>query len=77
MELKINNLVDCAGQNCPMPLVHTREAIMKAKKGEVIKVTGNHPPSFEEIPMALEAMGIKIEEKGMLNSLDWYIIFRV
>lgn len=69
-------LVDCINQNCPMPLVNTRAAIMKSKKGDVIKVVGTHPQSFEEIPMALDAMGKKILEKGQENG-KWYIIFEV
>lgn len=36
-----------------MPLVKTREAIMKFGKEGVIKVIGTHPESFKEIPMAL------------------------
>jgi len=62
METKVSRVVDCVGENCPMPLVKTREAIMKAKKGDVIKVIGTHPQSFEEIPMALKALGVKILE---------------
>jgi tRNA 2-thiouridine synthesizing protein A len=77
MERKADRTIDCMGLNCPMPLVATREAIMKAKKGDVILVKGNHPQSYEEIPMALDAMGIKILEKKMENSVDWSITFKV
>ena len=63
MEIKVSKVVDCVGENCPMPLVKTREVIMKGKKGDMIKVIGTHPQSFEEIPMALEVLDIKILEK--------------
>ncbi len=69
-------LVDCINQNCPMPLVNTRAAIMKSKKGDIIKVIGTHPQSFEEIPMALDAMGKKIIEKRQEGN-KWYIVFEV
>jgi tRNA 2-thiouridine synthesizing protein A len=68
--------VDCISENCPMPLVKTREAIMHAEKGDVIRVKGTHPQSFEEIPMALDVMGIKILEKTKDDEL-WTITFVV
>ncbi|MBC7190402.1 sulfurtransferase TusA family protein [Candidatus Aerophobetes bacterium] len=76
-EIEASKIVDCIGDNCPMPLVKTREAIMKSRKGEVIKVIGTHPESFKEIPMALEALGIKIIEKKMEKDGRWGILFEV
>lgn len=76
MEENISTVVNCINENCPMPLVKTREAIMKAKKGDVIKVIGTHYQSFQEIPMALEAMGIEILEKK-LEDKHWTIIFKL
>ena len=52
--------VDCIGQNCPVPLVETRKAIRNASEGDVIQVTGTHPSSKKEIPMAAEAMGLEV-----------------
>ena len=77
MEIKVSKVVDCVGENCPMPLVKTREVIMKGKKGDMIKVIGTHPQSFEEIPMALEVLDIKILEKSKENNGKWYIIFKI
>ena len=76
MEITINKLVDCILENCPMPLVNTRKAIMDSEKGDNIKVIGTHPQSFDEIPMALEALGIDILDKGY-EEKNWYIIFTV
>jgi len=53
-------MVDCVGQNCPVPLVETRKAIRKATPGDVIQVTGTHPSSKREIPMAARAMGLVV-----------------
>lgn len=77
MKYNITETVDCINENCPMPLVKTREAIMKGKKGDTIKVIGTHPQSFDEIPMALESMGIKILEKNRDKSNHWSIIFKI
>ncbi len=54
--------VNCVGEICPVPLVEMRKATRKAKEGDVIEITGNHPSSKKEIPMAVEAMGLKIED---------------
>ena len=76
MSTAVKTVVDCISENCPMPLVKTRAAIMNAKKGDVIMVKGTHPQSYEEIPMALEAMDIKVLEQN--NEDDtWYITFMV
>ncbi len=52
--------VDCVGQNCPVPLVETRKALRKASPGDVVEVTGTHPSSKKEIPMAAKAMGLEV-----------------
>ena len=54
--------VDCRGQTCPVPLVETRKALRKAAKGDVVEVTGTHPPSKTEIPMAVKALGLELVE---------------
>jgi len=52
--------VDCVGQTCPVPLVETRKALRKATPGDVVEVTGTHPSSKREIPMAARAMGLEV-----------------
>ncbi len=52
--------VDCSNQTCPVPLVETRKALRKAKEGDVVEVTGTHPASKKEIPMAVKALGLEL-----------------
>jgi tRNA 2-thiouridine synthesizing protein A len=52
--------VDCTGQTCPVPLVETRKALRKAKQGDIVEVTGTHPTSKKEIPMAVKALGLEL-----------------
>lgn len=52
--------IDVSGETCPVPLVETRKALRKARAGDLIVVTGTHPPSRVEIPMALKPAGIRI-----------------
>ncbi len=59
--------VDCKGETCPVPLVETRKALRKAKEGDVVEVTGTHPASKKEIPMAVKALGLElvdVQEEG-------------
>jgi tRNA 2-thiouridine synthesizing protein A len=55
-EIKVN----CIRENCPVPLVETRKAIRKAAAGDIIEVTGTHPTSKREIPMAVKEMGLEL-----------------
>jgi len=52
--------VDCTGETCPVPLVETRKALRKAAEGDIVEVTGTHPASKKEIPMAVEALGLEL-----------------
>ncbi len=61
--------VDCRNETCPVPLVETRKALRRASKGDVVEVTGTHPSSRKEIPMAVKSMGLELlgveEENGV------------
>ena len=61
--------VDCKNETCPIPLVETRKALRKASPGDIVIVTGTHPSSKEEIPMAVDALGLELlgveEEAGV------------
>ena len=64
--------VDCRGETCPVPLVEVRKALRKATPGDVIEVLGTHPSSKKEIPMAVEALGLKLlAVEG--SDTDWTI----
>jgi tRNA 2-thiouridine synthesizing protein A len=52
--------VDVRGQTCPVPLVEMRKALRQAAPGDVIEVVGTHPASKKEIPMAVEALKLKL-----------------
>jgi len=64
--------VDVRGETCPVPLVETRKALRRAAPGDVVRVTGTHPASRKEIPMAVEALRLKLlSVEGPEN--DWVI----
>lgn len=67
-----NVTVDCRGETCPVPLVEVRKAVRRAALGDVIEVIGTHPASMREIPMAVEALGLKLlSVEG--SDTDWTI----
>jgi len=67
-----NITVDCRGETCPVPLVETRKALRRAAPGDVIEVIGTHPASKKEIPMAVEALELKLLSVEGTDT-DWTI----
>jgi TusA-related sulfurtransferase len=41
-------------------LVEVRKALRKAAPGDIVEVLGTHPASKKEIPMAVEALKLKL-----------------
>lgn len=59
--------VDVCGKTCPAPLVEFRRAVRNTAPGDIIEITGTHPESKKEIPMAARALKVEIlsvEEEG-------------
>lgn len=65
-------IVDVRGETCPVPLVEMRKALRKAGEGDVIEVIGTHPASKKEIPMAANALSVKILSDEQLGD-EWKI----
>ena len=68
--------VECIGETCPVPLVETRKALLKAQEGDVVEVVGTHPSSKKEIPMAVKAMGLELLEVEEEKDGVWKIRIR-
>ena len=61
-ETKISTI----GMNCPKPLIETRKALRKIKKGQILIVEGDHEVSKKEIPQAIKDTGdevLSVDEK--------------
>lgn len=74
-ELMSKQKIDVTGETCPVPLVEARKALKKASHGDVIEITGNHPASKKEIPMAVEALGLELVDVKEKNGI-WTIKIR-
>jgi tRNA 2-thiouridine synthesizing protein A len=68
--------VDCTGETCPVPLVETRKALRKAQAGDIVEVTGTHPSSKKEIPLAVKALGLELLEVKDEAGGTWKIRIR-
>lgn len=68
--------VHVLGETCPVPLIETRKAVRKASHGDIIEVTGDHPSSKKEIPMAVEEMGLELLSVEEEND-QWKIRIKV
>lgn len=68
--------ISVMGETCPVPLVETRKLIRKASAGDIIEITGDHPASKEEIPMAVEEMGLELLEVTEEND-GWKIRIKI
>jgi TusA-related sulfurtransferase len=64
--------VDVRGETCPVPLVEMRKALKKANPGDFIEIIGTHPASKKEIPMAANALTVKIISDEQFGS-EWKI----
>lgn len=67
--------IDVKGETCPVPLVEVRKALKKAKEGDIVEVTGTHPASKKEIPMAVDALGLELIDVSEENGI-WKIKIR-
>ena len=68
--------VDCRGETCPVPLVEVRKAVRRAESGDVIEVHGTHPASKKEIPMAVDALKLRLLSVEGSDD-DWVIRIQV
>ncbi len=67
--------VDVRGETCPIPLVEMRKALRKVETGDTIEIIGTHPASKKEIPMAAEALSVKIISEEQ-NGDEWKIVLQ-
>ncbi len=70
-----NVLVDVRGETCPVPLVEMRKALRKVNEGDTVEIIGTHPASKKEIPMAADALSVKIISNEQ-NGNEWKIVLQ-
>ncbi len=54
-------ILDVRGQTCPYPQLMTHFALQNMKKGELLEIITDNPPSARDIPIVLKRRGYKFE----------------
>ena len=49
MDENYNQLLDCQGLNCPMPILKTKKAVDQLASGEVLKMLATDPGSVSDV----------------------------
>jgi TusA-related sulfurtransferase len=62
--------VDVHGQTCPVPLIETRKALLRAPRVEIV---GDHDSSFKEIPLLAKNVGASVVEREG-NERGWRFV---
>jgi len=48
--IKADEVLDCKGLSCPMPMLKTKKALQKLQSGQILEVWGTDPGSKNDIP---------------------------
>lgn len=48
-EIKADQVLDCKGMSCPLPILKTKKAVENLKKGQVLKVEATDPGSKNDM----------------------------
>jgi len=65
--MKADEILDCVGLYCPMPIVKTAQQIKKMKVGEILEVAADDKGIKQDMPAWCEATGnecLGMEEQG-------------
>ncbi len=67
-DIKADEVLDCKGLSCPMPLLKAKKAIQKLKSGQILELLGTDPGTKTDLPAWCERAGHEflgvIEEQG-------------
>ena len=70
--LTADQVVDCRGALCPMPIIRLRQAIDDMDVGQVVKVLATDPASVEDMPAFARNTGHELLESGSSGGIFEY-----
>ncbi len=59
-EIKADQVLDCKGMSCPLPILKTKKAMETLKKGQVLKVETTDPGSKNDMSSWAKRTGNEI-----------------
>ncbi len=71
-EIKVDQVIDIKGLNCPLPVLKTKRALELLKPGQVLKVIATDPGVKIDIPALLDRLG---DELLRMDEKDGELIF--
>lgn len=66
-EIIVDEIVDCVGLYCPVPIFETRKKINSMEKGQILKMIADDPGSKPDMESWARTTGnqlLKVEEEG-------------
>lgn len=69
-------LLDVRGYVCPYPVIYTKKAMDRINAGDVLEVLTDNPPSCENIPKAVEALGHEVIGVENIDRGVWRITIK-
>ncbi len=67
--IKPDEVLDCKGLSCPMPMLKTKKALQKLQSGQILEVLGTDPGSKNDIPNMCKKEGH--EFLGMIDETGY------
>ncbi len=62
MATSSDQVLDCKGMNCPMPVLKTKKALDGLDAGKVLEVISTDPGAKSDIPALLDRLGHELVE---------------
>lgn len=66
-ELEPNEVLDCRGLSCPLPVLKTKKAIGRLAPGEILKVIATDPGS----PRDMKKLGVQMGDELIETEEDF------
>ncbi|MCG3210221.1 MAG: Sulfur carrier protein TusA [Anaerolineae bacterium] len=77
MAVPFDEVLDCSGLNCPMPIIKTKKAIGELELGAVLKMISTDPGSLNDMKAWAKKTGQELLETGEENGKFVFFIKRL
>lgn len=75
MDAKIDQILDCKGLSCPMPMMRLAKTIKEMKSGEVLEMLGTDPGTKSDLPNWCQKTGnLLLEQTDLDGGVNQFVI---
>ncbi len=61
-DITADEVLDCSGLSCPVPILKTKKAMKKMESGKVLKMTSTDPGSSKDVVSFCKRLGHELLE---------------